>query len=65
MERLILGVRRCCGVDLGTMERVAEADPGIQRLVSAGVVEVERGRLRVLQPFLTDDVGATVLSLSP
>ena len=65
MERLILGVRRRCGVDLGGMERAAEADPGIQRLVAAGVIELERGRLRVVRPLLSDDVAATVLSLSP
>lgn len=65
MERLILGVRRACGVDLGSREEAAEAHPGLQRLEAAGVIEISRGRLRVLRPLLTDDVGATVLSLSP
>lgn len=65
MERLILGLRRCCGVDLGAYEKTAHEHPGVQRLVSAGVVALERGRLRVLRPLLADDVAATVLSLSP
>jgi len=65
MERLMLGMRRRCGVDLGALERAAEADPAIQRLVTAGVVELARGRLRVAQPLLSDEVAATVLSLSP
>jgi len=64
MERLILGMRRTCGVDLGDREEAAEQDPGLQRLVAAGVVELSRGRLHVVQPLLADDVGATVLSLS-
>ena len=65
MERLILGLRRTCGVDLGAYAGVADRDPGIRRLVAAGAVDVEHGRLRVLRPLLTDEVGATVLSLSP
>ena len=65
MERLILGVRRTCGVDLGEWEEAAERHPGLQRLAAAGVVEINRGRLRVLRPLLADDVAATVLSLSP
>jgi oxygen-independent coproporphyrinogen-3 oxidase len=64
MERLILGVRRSCGVDLGEWEGAADRHAGLQRLVTAGVVEIYRGRLRVLRPLLADDVGATVLSLS-
>lgn len=65
MERLILGLRRTCGVALGERELAAAADPGIRRLADAGVVNIERGRLVVSQPLLTDEVGATVLSLSP
>jgi oxygen-independent coproporphyrinogen-3 oxidase len=65
MERLILGLRRNCGVDLGAFAEAAAADPGIQRLVAAEVVELDGGRIRVMQPLLADEVGATVLSLSP
>ncbi|NND04516.1 MAG: radical SAM family heme chaperone HemW [Acidimicrobiia bacterium] len=65
MERLILGLRRTCGVDLGEREWIALADPGVHRLVTAGVVAIERGRMVVQRPLLTDEVGATVLSLSP
>ncbi len=64
MERLMLGVRRACGVNLGEWEGAAERHEGLQRLVAAGVVEIDRGRLRVLRPLLADDVAATVLSLS-
>jgi len=64
MERLMLGIRRSCGVDLGEWEDTAARHDGLQRLVAAGVVELERGRLRVLRPLLADDVAATVLSLS-
>ena len=65
MERLILGLRRACGVDLGARERQATNDPGLNRLADAGVIAIERGRLSVLEPLLTDEVGASVLSLSP
>ncbi|MCP3973650.1 MAG: radical SAM family heme chaperone HemW [bacterium] len=65
MERLVLGVRRMCGVDLGNREAAADSHPGLERLAAAGVIEIARGRLRVLRPLLTDDVAATVLSLSP
>lgn len=64
MERLVLGVRRVCGVDLGNREQAAASHPGLKRLAAAGVIDISRGRLRVLRPLLTDDVGATVLSLS-
>lgn len=64
MERLMLGIRRSCGVDLGEWEDAAARHAGLQRLVAAGVIERARGRLRVLRPLLADDVAATVLSLS-
>ncbi len=64
MERLMLGVRRSCGVDLGRWEETATGHAGLQRLAAAGVIEIDRGRLRVLRPLLADDVAATVLSLS-
>ena len=65
MERLILGLRRACGVDLGQYERAAVENAALQRLAAAGVIAFERGRLRVLNPLLTDDVASSVLSLSP
>ncbi len=64
VERLILGLRRTCGVDLGDREQAASTDSGVRRLIDAGVVAIERGRMVVLKPLLTDEVGATVLSLS-
>ncbi len=64
VERLMLGIRRSCGVDLGEWEDAAARHAGLQRLVAAGVIEMARGRLRVLRPLLADDVAATVLSLS-
>lgn len=64
MERLILGIRRACGVDLGEFGRTVPHEKALQRLADAEVVKIERGRMVVLRPLLTDEVGATVLSLS-
>jgi len=65
LERLILGIRRTCGVEMGDSSDRIAASPAIARLVDAGVVAIRGGRMIVLQPLLADDVAVTVLSLSP
>ena len=64
MERLISGSPRTVRVDLGEREWARLQIPvsiGSSRPAS---YRVERGRLVVTRPLLTDEVGATVLSLS-
>ena len=63
-ERLMLGVRRTAGVTVGESSKALEAGSDLQRLVDAGVVEVADGRLRVLDPLLTDEVCRAVLAVA-
>jgi putative oxygen-independent coproporphyrinogen III oxidase len=64
-ERLMLGLRRVCGVAAGECgARLVASDEG-ERLVDAGVLAIEGARLRVAKPLLTDAVVRAVLSLSP
>lgn len=62
-ERLMLGVRRTAGVDVSDVLDVLGRDASFQRLVEAGVAEISGGRLRVLDPLLTDEVSRMVLGL--
>lgn len=64
-ERLMVGFRRAAGVVPGPLgERLIASDHG-RRLVAAGILALDGGRLRVLDPLLTDEVVRAVLSLEP
>ncbi len=64
-ERIILGLRRRAGVEVGEGgERLAASAEG-NRLVAAGVLAFEGGRAKAARPLLTDAVSVAVLSLSP
>ena len=64
-ERILLGLRRTAGVELGATERTWLSTAEAQRLLASGVVTVDGTRLVVRQPLLTDSVVTSVLSLSP
>lgn len=62
LERLFVGIRRAAGVALdGSAERFLESPDG-RRLQAADVIGATNGRLRVLQPLLTDTVARALLS---
>lgn len=64
-ERIVLGLRRRAGVKAGWAgERLAASAEGT-RLVAAGVLAFQSGRVKVARPLLTDAVSVAVLSLSP
>lgn len=64
-ERLMVGLRRTAGAVPGPVgERLLSSEEG-RRLVDAGVVAFEDGRLRVSRPLLTDEVVRAVLDLAP
>jgi hypothetical protein len=61
----MVGLRRAAGAAPGVVgERLLSSEEG-RRLVGAGVVAVEDGRLRVSRPLLTDEVVRAVLDLAP
>ncbi len=64
-ERLMVGLRRTAGVRPGKVGTALLASDAGRRLLDAGVVAVDAGRLRVVTPLLTDAVVRTVLSLAP
>lgn len=65
VERVNLGMRRCAGVTPGVAGgRLVDSGPG-RRLMSAGVLGLDGGRLRVLRPLLGDEVGRALLALDP
>lgn len=65
VERVFLGIRRAAGVEIGDAgARLLESSEG-KKLVDAGILSVDGGRLRVIRPLLTDEVSRAVLSLSP
>lgn len=64
-ERLFVGLRRAAGVVAGEGGRALVASAHGQRLLEAGVVEIEHDRLRVTRPLLTDAVLRAVLDLRP
>lgn len=64
-ERLVLGLRRTAGVELGPAAgRLAESPSG-RRLREAGILVVEGGRLRVARPLLGSEVARALLALEP
>ncbi|NNF63173.1 MAG: radical SAM family heme chaperone HemW [Acidimicrobiia bacterium] len=65
VERVFLGIRRAAGVEAGSAGAQLLAGADGQRLVGAGILSDDWGRLRVLRPLLTDEVSRAVLSLSP
>ena len=65
LERVMLGLRRTAGVRLGAAgAALVESEPG-RRLLEAGVIAVERGRLVATAPLLTDEAVRAVLDLPP
>jgi oxygen-independent coproporphyrinogen-3 oxidase len=64
-ERLMLGMRLAAGVPLGAGGAALLASEEGARLLEAGVVAVEAGRVRVRRPLLTDAAVRAVLSLPP
>ncbi len=64
-ERLMVGLRRTAGVSPGDVGTALLASDAGRRLLDAGVIAVDAGRLRVATPLLTDAVVRTVLSLAP
>lgn len=63
IDRLFVGLRRAIGVADGPGVRaLLESDDG-NRLVEAGAIRYENGRLRVVRPLLTDEVHRAVLGL--
>lgn len=63
IDRLFVGLRRVAGVADGPGVEAFLASEEGERLMSAGVVEHGRGRLRVVRPLLTDMAERVVLAL--
>jgi putative oxygen-independent coproporphyrinogen III oxidase len=63
-ERLLLGLRRTAGAELGAGGRAFAESPAGRRLLELGIVSVAGGRIRVDRPLLTDEVLRVVLSLA-
>lgn len=64
-DRLFVGLRRVAGVSGGPgVDALLGSEMG-RRLQDAGLIEWADGRLRVLDPLLTDEVERAVLSMSP
>ncbi len=62
LDRLFVGLRRTVGVAGGPGTEALAASPEGRRLLAAGVIEEEGGRIRVLKPMLTDAVHRSVLA---
>ena len=61
LERVFVGIRRVAGVPLDSAARAfLESDDG-RRLEAAGVISGAAGRLRVVNPLLTDTVARALL----
>lgn len=65
LERLMVGLRRACGVRLGSGGTRLLGSAEGRRLVEAGVIAQRDGWLVVERPLLTDAVVRTVLGLTP
>jgi oxygen-independent coproporphyrinogen-3 oxidase len=63
VERVLLGLRRAAGVAAGVAGTALLAAPAGRRLLSAGVIACEDGRIRVSRPLLGDEVAREVLAL--
>jgi oxygen-independent coproporphyrinogen-3 oxidase len=64
-ERLFVGLRRIAGVTAGELGREFLRSPGGRRLVDAGVLRSDDGRLVVANPLLTDAVARELLAFTP
>jgi putative oxygen-independent coproporphyrinogen III oxidase len=63
VERLFLGIRRTAGVVAGDAgSALLKSEEGI-RLIEAGIIASDKGRLIVLRPLLTDAVARVLLAL--
>jgi putative oxygen-independent coproporphyrinogen III oxidase len=65
VDRLFVGLRRTAGVQDGPAVRALLDSSSGQRLLAAGVITWGDGRLRVVDPLLTDEVERALLDLSP
>lgn len=65
VERMMLGLRRTCGVAAGEGGKALLASVEGMRLRDAGVIDLIGGRLVVSRPLLTDEVIRTLLALAP
>ncbi|HLU32315.1 MAG TPA: hypothetical protein VK088_11175, partial [Acidimicrobiia bacterium] len=65
IDRLFVGLRRVAGVPPGRgTEGLLGSEAG-RRLLDLGLIEVAAGRVRVVDPLLTDEVERAVLDLAP
>lgn len=64
-ERLFVGLRRAGGAALGAGGRALLDSAAGTRLVEAGVLAVQDGRLVVTRPLLTDEVLRGILAVEP
>lgn len=64
LDRLFVGLRRTAGVADGPGVTAFRASPGGRRLLDAGVVDYDDGRLQVVKPLLTDEAERVVLGLA-
>jgi putative oxygen-independent coproporphyrinogen III oxidase len=62
-DRLVLGLRRAAGVEMGLGGRLLLASPAGRRLVEAGILVEAGGRLRVVRPLLGNEAARAVLAL--
>lgn len=63
LDRLFVGLRRAAGVADGPGVAAFAGSMAGRRLMAAGVVATEDGRMRILDPLLTDEVERVVLDL--
>lgn len=64
-ERLVLGLRRAAGVEAGPGGRRLLASSAGRRLLGAGILVEEGGRLRVGRALLGNEAARAVLALEP
>lgn len=64
-DRLMVGLRRGAGVTPGPVGEALLASPEGERMLAAGIIVCDAGRIVVTKPLLTDVVVRSVLSLSP
>lgn len=65
LDRLFVGLRRVVGVELGIGGQALLQSASGKHLTEAGVIEVVDGRLRIVNPMLTDEVLRAVVDLNP
>lgn len=65
IDRLFVGLRRVAGVPPGRGTDGLLGSEAGRRLLDLGLIEVAAGRVRVVDPLLTDEVERAVLDLAP